>query len=152
MAITEIWGNRRRTIDRNSKPDICGMFRSEITMAGILLFNCKRASKPCIAILTSYPDDCSTMARLFRMASSSSTTRISCFEDIGMGPDLSCLEIQSFQETHDRIQQLAKLSQRAQLCFTQSEFGMTYLAQILSPQPGLPRRGLCRQPSPSVRF
>jgi len=27
----EIWGKRRRTTERNSNPDICGMFRSEST-------------------------------------------------------------------------------------------------------------------------
>src|SRR4051794_10067208 len=53
IAITDICGNHRRTTERNSKPDIWGIFRSEITMAGSLLFNCKSASKPLPAVLTS---------------------------------------------------------------------------------------------------
>ena len=55
MAITEICGNRRRTTERNSKPDICGIFRSESTMAGSLRFNCNRASNPLIAVVVCNP-------------------------------------------------------------------------------------------------
>src|SRR5579859_1793731 len=85
MAMTEMLGKRRRTTERNSKPDICGMLRSERTMAGSLRFNCKRASKPLMARVTSYPDAWSNRARLSRTAASSSTTKISCFEGCAMG-------------------------------------------------------------------
>src|SRR5579859_2892901 len=85
MAMTEMLGKRRRTTERNSKPDICGMLRSERTMAGSLRFNCKRASKPLMARVTSYPDDWSNMARESRTAASSSTIKISCFEGCVMG-------------------------------------------------------------------
>src|ERR1041385_8763291 len=101
MAITDISGNRRRTTERNSKPDIWGMFRSEITMAGRLLFNCRKASKPFIAMPTSYSDDCSTSLRLSRTASSSSTTRILCLVGFAM-------EELSLQESHyHKVQQIA---------------------------------------------
>src|SRR6185312_5513892 len=91
MAMTEIPGKRRRTTERNSKPDICGILRSESTMAGSLRFNCKRASKPLMARVTSYPDDWSNRARVSRTAASSSTIRISCFKgsDIANLPDFS---------------------------------------------------------------
>src|SRR5579863_402793 len=117
MATTGIWGNRRRTTERNSKPDICGMFRSESTTAGNLLFNCKSASKPCTALLTSYPPALRTIPTLSRTASSSSTTRISCLEAFDMGTQTfsPLQEKQIFQETNDRIQRLVELSKTAHI-------------------------------------
>jgi len=46
MATTNISGKRRRITERNSNPDICGIFRSETMSSGTLVFSCKRASKP----------------------------------------------------------------------------------------------------------
>src|SRR6185437_486211 len=84
MATTGICGNRRRTTDRNSKPDICGMFRSETMTSGTDRFICNRASKPLLAVATSYPADVSSKPIVFRTLSSSSTSRICYLEQLGM--------------------------------------------------------------------
>jgi|SRR6266478_2666350 len=44
--VSEISGKRRRITDRNSKPDILGMLRSEMITSGRNCLSCKRASKP----------------------------------------------------------------------------------------------------------
>src|SRR5579862_2396794 len=95
MAITDIWGNRRRTTERNSNPDICGIFKSEMITAGSALRSCKSASKPCTALLTLYPADCSNMTILLRTALSSSTTKISYLAALNM----DCLLSQPEGET-----------------------------------------------------
>src|SRR5947209_18822039 len=107
MAITEMAGNRRRTTESSSKPDICGIFRSEINTEGRDLFNCNRASNPCTAILTLYPEAFSNITIVLRTAVSSSTTKISC----GGGGSFAFLFIcdnSKRPHNHD-IQQLAKL-------------------------------------------
>src|SRR5438045_6863542 len=80
MATTSTCGKRRRITERNSNPDICGMFRSETMSSGILVFSCKRASKPSSAVETSYPLFVSNRATVVRILGSSSTTRMRCFE------------------------------------------------------------------------
>src|SRR5581483_1113525 len=113
MAITDIFGNRRRTTERSSKPDICGIFRSEIRIDGSVLLICKSASKPCIAVPTSYPSDRNTMTRVSRTASSSSTTRILCLGtlDIGGASFLSLSSEWIYREHNYGLQQLAKTIQ-----------------------------------------
>src|SRR5512146_482283 len=77
LAITEIWGNLRRKTDSSSKPDMCGMFRSEMMRSGKLgAFSCNRASRPFSAVLTTYPLARNKRAWLSRTDFSSSTTRI----------------------------------------------------------------------------
>src|SRR5947207_3401732 len=78
--MTEIWGNRRRTTDRSSKPDIRGMFRSEMMTSGIERLRCKRASKPSSAVATVYPTSVINSLSAARRPGSSSTIRILYFE------------------------------------------------------------------------
>ncbi len=56
IAITRIPGNRRRTTERNSKPDMPGMFRSERMMSGISCRISDKAEKPSSAERTLYPN------------------------------------------------------------------------------------------------
>src|SRR5689334_7378595 len=76
MATTNISGKRRRITERNSNPDICGIFRSETISSGTLVFSCKRASKPSSAVATSYPSTDSVVATIVRILGSSSTMSI----------------------------------------------------------------------------
>src|SRR5947209_937168 len=76
MAITEILGKRRRSTERNSNPDMFGMFRSDVIRSGVMPRNCKRASNPSVATLTVYPAVMNNIERLSRMIGSSSTTRM----------------------------------------------------------------------------
>src|SRR5438105_13629136 len=82
IAITEIWGKRRRSTERNSNPDILGIFRSERTMSGRVRLSCKRASKPSSAMEVSYPSASRTIARLLRILDSSSTIRTDLFRGV----------------------------------------------------------------------
>jgi hypothetical protein len=70
---------RRRTTDRNSNPDILGMFRSEMITSGRNCLSFRRASNPSFAVATSYPSRCSNCPNTSRMHSSSSTTRMRNF-------------------------------------------------------------------------
>jgi hypothetical protein len=74
-AITTISGKRRRTTDRNSNPDICGMLRSEMITSEARVPSCRRASNPCSAVRTTYPADLSSIEVLSRILASSSTIR-----------------------------------------------------------------------------
>ena len=53
VAITEISGNRLRTTDSNSNPDMCGRFNSVMSRSGLAPRKMFSASKPFRAVITS---------------------------------------------------------------------------------------------------
>jgi hypothetical protein len=83
-ATTMMLGNLRRTTDSSSKPDISGMLRSDRITSGICCFSCNRASKPSVAVETSYPAASSTVENVKRTVTSSSTIRTRVLEGFGM--------------------------------------------------------------------
>jgi hypothetical protein len=76
IAITGICGKRLRTMERSSKPDILGIFRSEMMMSGGARRSSTRAAKPSVAVRTSYPFVSRRLDETSRIDGSSSTTRI----------------------------------------------------------------------------
>jgi hypothetical protein len=68
-------GNRRRTTESSSKPDIPGIFRSERIMSGISFLMASNAEKPFGATRTAYPRAVNMIDRFPQIDASSSTTR-----------------------------------------------------------------------------
>jgi hypothetical protein len=55
IAMTGMWGKRRRTTESSSNPFMFGMRKSEIRMSGGDLQSSTRAAKPSAAVLASKP-------------------------------------------------------------------------------------------------
>src|ERR1035438_1444484 len=73
MAMVWTEGNRRRTTESSSKPDMRGMLRSERTMSGISVRISANAEKPSSAVRTQYPISVSKHDNDVRIEDSSST-------------------------------------------------------------------------------
>src|SRR5438270_1314262 len=108
MATTRTCGKRRRRTERNSNPDICGMFRSEMISAGTWLFICNRASKPFSAQEISYPLPASSIATVERILRSSSTIRIRFLGVVDIG-DLLNRSCATVRQRESLIRQIGNL-------------------------------------------
>jgi hypothetical protein len=75
MAITGIAGNRERTTESNSNPDMPGMLRSERRISGISVRNSRSAENPSWAHRTRYPISASVSDIDDLIVGSSSTMR-----------------------------------------------------------------------------
>jgi len=73
MAIERISGNLRRTTESNSKPDMPGMFKSEIRISGTCNRISRNAEKPSSAVRVLKPSSASACDNELRIEGSSST-------------------------------------------------------------------------------